>query len=190
MVPVTTYRQSFYWEPVTTCCQTPCPSPCPPPCNGTPAVSDQQSQPGVRSFQNGGPGVQQYDDRPMPPAGGASSQRQLTPQAPNTAGRPAPVSSPPPKVKLDRIVAIPDHNVEGQVVRNDRAQANAKVLFVSADRQGDQRTLTTDSFGKFRVTLASGGWLVYVHGADGKPVFHSKINVCDDRPSTMTLTSR
>jgi hypothetical protein len=193
VTPVTTYQQAFYYEPVTSCCQTscasPCPPSCPPACNGTPAVSDRPAQPGVRSYENGGPGVQQYQDRQMPPAG-QSSRRQLNPQAPNTPRIAAPASPAPPTVKLERIVAIPDHNVQGQVVRNDKVQPNAKVLFVSADRQGDQRTLTTDAAGKFQATLASGAWLVYIHGNDGKPVFHSKINVRDDQPSTMTLTSR
>jgi hypothetical protein len=189
-VPVTTMRQAFYYEPVTSCCQTSCAPSCPPACpptsNGAPAVSDRPGQPGVRSYDNGG-GSQQYD-KPMPPAG--QTRRQLSPQWPTAPRIAAPATPEPPKVKLERIVAIPDHNVQGQVVRNDQAQPNAKVLFVNADRKGDQRTLTTDVSGKFQATLASGNWLVYVHGVDGKPVFHSKINVRDDQPSTMTLTSR
>jgi hypothetical protein len=66
----------------------------------------------------------------------------------------------------------------------------ARLLFVSADRQGEREAVTADRSGEFRVTLASGGWLVYVEGADGKPVFHSKIDVQENQNRKVTLVSR
>ena len=83
-------------------------------------------------------------------------------------------------------------SVEGQVVKAaDRTpHAGAKLLFVSADRQGAQESVTADVEGRFRTTLASGGWLVYVQDADGRPVFHEKVDVLDGAPQTMTLVSR
>jgi hypothetical protein len=197
-VPVTTYQQSCYWEPVTTCCPSPC-NPCcapgttAPPSN--PGVYDQRTapQPGVGESREGGtsgtsnkPPFDIYRkpvSDPMPPA---SSQRQLTPQYPAT-----PRSAPPPNVKLDRIVLMPNTpGVEGQVVRNDRAPAaGARVLFVNAERQGVQQTVTADAQGQFRAELASGNWLIYVHGANGDLVFHKKIEVKDETRQ-VTLVSR
>jgi hypothetical protein len=135
---------------------------------------------------NGSPGTQQYYQG-MPKAG-TSFQRQLQPITP---GLSSPASA-PPAVKFEKIVSLPNHNIEGQVVReNQGPQANAKVLFVRAERQGDQQSITANESGQFRATLASGGWLVYVHGADGKPVFYSKIDVKDnDQPRQFTLVSR
>src|SRR5205823_4275312 len=105
---------------------------------------------------------------------------------------PSPVpASPPPTVRLDRIVALPAPTLRGLVVRGDRSpNAGAKVMFVSANRMGAQQSVTADPAGQFRVTLASGGWLVYVHGLDGKPVFHSKIDLNDNETRQVTLVSR
>ena len=68
--------------------------------------------------------------------------------------------------------------------------AGAKVLFVSAERQGAQQSVTADGDGRFRTSLASGGWLVYVQDGDGRPIFHEKVDVRDNIPQTVTLVSR
>src|SRR5262249_56589234 len=117
-----------------------------------------------------------------------TSNRQLPPtQEPPRATPP----TPPPSVKLDRIVLGPPPTVEGQVVRSDRApHAGAKVLFVSADRQGAQQTVTADSQGQFHADLEAGAWLAYVHGYDGKPIFQSKIDVQPTQTPRVTLASR
>jgi hypothetical protein len=188
-VPVTSYRQAFYYEPVTTCCTTSTGAPvAAPPCNGSsvpPAVGEQRNtpQPGVgeyRSTPNGNP------PSSMPPAGPGVSLRQLTP-APAAPRTPPP----PPVVRLERVVALPSASVEGQVVRDDRApQPGARLLFVSAEREGEREAVTADQSGQFRVTLASGGWLMYIEGADGKPTFHSKIEVAENQTRQVTLVRR
>lgn len=194
LVPVTSYQQAFYYEPVTQCCQVQCPAPCPtPPCDGAPAVNDRPAAPapGVRDYPgaNGAP-QQQQQQQQLYYQGGAGLQRQLPPVTPRLAAPVAP-PPPPPGVKLEKIVALPGHNVEGQVVRQDKLpQDGARVLFVCADRQGDQQVVTADAQGQFRATLASGNWLVYVHGADGKPVFHSKIEVKENERLPIRLVSR
>ena len=74
-----------------------------------------------------------------------------------------------PAVKLDRIVALPHSGgvVQGQVVRNDqRPRSNAQVMFVAVKQQAPQQTVTANQTGQFRVSLASGSWLVYVNGQD------------------------
>ncbi|HZT83611.1 MAG TPA: hypothetical protein VFA26_25500 [Gemmataceae bacterium] len=195
-VPVTTYQQRFYYEPVTTCCQVSCASPCPPaaapPCNGTaapPAVQDRgtAAPPAVGDHPSGaGSSYQRY--APMPQAGNG---RQLAPAVPTTPGQAAPARLAPPAVKFERIVAIPSPNVEGQVVRADKLpEPSARLLFVSADRQGARQDVTADRDGQFRTTLASGGWLVYLRDGDGKLTFHSRIDVRDNQPKQVLLTSR
>ena len=64
------------------------------------------------------------------------------------------------------------------------------MLFVSADRSGERRTATADGSGQFRATLASGGWLVYLHDDSGRPVFSRRIDVGAEKKESMTLFSR
>jgi hypothetical protein len=112
----------------------------------------------------------------------------MTPQAPVTAPVPA---AAPPKVRLDRIVLGSGPSVQGQVVRQDRVpDAGAQLLFINAERQGSQQSVTADERGQFRVSLASGGWLVYVRSADGTPVFKSRIDVRDEETKQMMLVNR
>jgi hypothetical protein len=139
---------------------------------------------------NGGTTYDRYYSppaNPMPPASG--SLRQLPPRLPVTP--PAPVPT-PPTVKLEQIVAVPSPTLKGQVVRLDGSapQGGARLMFVSTVQQGPRQSVTADAAGQFRVTLASGGWFVYVDGADGKPVFHSKIELRDNETRQVTLVSR
>jgi hypothetical protein len=205
-VPVTTYQQSCYWEPVTTCCEVPscpCPNAAPaavaaPPAGTTlppqPGVNEQRSVPvpGVGESRDNGTSNRPYNSyRQYPPqnaAPGAALDRPLPPQTPPPPTVPA---AAPPKVRLDHIVLGPGPSVEGQVVRHDRnPDAGAKLLFVSAERQGSQQSVTADERGQFHVSLTSGGWLVYVRGADGTPVFRSRIDVREEETKKMTLVSR
>ena len=95
------------------------------------------------------------------------------------------------KVRLDKIVSLPKTNVQGEVLGAQRLpQKNSRVLFISADRARTQEETVTDETGNFQVKLTSGNWLVYTHGADGRPVFHRKIEVRDDEPSRLTLAAR
>lgn len=193
-VPVTTYRQSFYYEPQTTCCST-APPPCNgyPPVNGQPGVGEQRTnpQPGVGESRSTAP----YDSNPQPGPGGMSfRQLPLNGAQPQRSANPSQTAPPPvapPAVKLDRIVYAPGPNVEGQVLRDNQSpQPGTRLLFVSADRQGERASITADGAGEFRVTLASGGWLVYVETHDGKPVFNSKIDVQENQTRRVRLVSR
>lgn len=153
---------------------------------GAPTAPGVQEYPGNRSgsplLDRTGP---QYPT--MPPASGLS--RQAPPRLPVVTPPAVPVA--PPSVKLERIVSLPGSKVQGQVVsRGNQPQPAAKLLFVSAEPGGPQRPVTADAAGQFQVTLASGGWLVYVNGPDGKPVFHSKIEVRGNQNTQVTLVSR
>jgi hypothetical protein len=153
-----------------------------------PAVTEQRvaPAPAVTEQPPYAPATPNYN-QPYKPGNG-TSYRQLPPPV-----RPPQPPPAPPAVRLDRIVAIPGGNaqVQGQVVRLDRSpRGGAQLMFVSSDRRGPQQSVTADNRGQFQVTLASGGWLVYVHGADGKPVFHTKIEVKGEETRQVTLVSR
>jgi hypothetical protein len=202
-VPVTTYQRSFYWEP-STCCSAPAASPCaapvasqvpaanyaptaPPPVAGNPPPA---KQPPAVSDTQGGNGTKEYDryyppNDVMPPA----SYRQVPPNP--GAVRPLKAAPPAPQIRLDRIVANPATRLEGQVVRTDNApRANVQLRFVSGDRRGPIYPVTANSAGRFRVTLTSGSWLVYMSGPDGREWYHSKIEVKGDGTRRVTLVSR
>jgi hypothetical protein len=218
MQPVTTYRQSFYYVPITTCCTTTVGAPvCQPPAGAAvtqPGVTapPRVTDPGAAPLPNPPPSVSDGATQPQPPPPGENMRLDRYPTAPAMpraadessirqpqlkaplalppAGGPA--ASPPPKVRIDRIAALPAPNVEGQVVASGSRtpHAGARVLFVSADRQGAQQALTADGDGRFHASLSAGAWLVYVRNADGDPVFADKVEVKDDEPRQVTLVSR
>jgi hypothetical protein len=96
-----------------------------------------------------------------------------------------------PAIKLDRITSTTDARIEGQVVRQNRApQPGARVMFVSAQRQAPNATVTANGSGRFQVSLASGSWLVYVTGSDGRPVFHSRLDVSGNTAPPLTVVAR
>jgi hypothetical protein len=153
-----------------------------------PAVTEQPPStpppPAIQEQRNGGGNpVDKYYGPPAPP----TSYRQPT-GAPVRPVSPAP---PPPPVRLDRIVVGPDASVEGRVVRNDNTpRPNVQLTFISADRLAPRQFVTANSAGRFRVTLAAGGWMVFLNGVDGTPAFHSRIEVGGPQMPQVTLVSR
>jgi hypothetical protein len=204
--PVTTYREACYYEPVTTCCTTQVGAPVmtlppgaqvvppagAPPAGGPPHVTDPGQLPpaGPPGVSDGTNGENTRLDR-YPPKGPTMPRVDESSAKPPRPLPAAPADS-PPKVRIDRIAALPAPNLEGRVVadRDRNPHAGARLLFVSADRQGAQQTATADGDGRFRTSLASGAWLVYVRNADGDPVFADKVEVKDDAPRQLTLVSR
>jgi hypothetical protein len=201
-VPVTTYQQSFYWEPVTTCC-TPTSVAAPAADCPTQAPAAAATQPPAAVAEpgaGGGAGVRELPQRSSPegssgdriaPQGGTTgpggpSSRQLSP------GGAAPYrQTAPPAVKFDRIAAVPGAQIQGQVVRDDqRPIPRAQVLFISSDRRANRKTVDADAAGKFKVTLASGSWLVYIQENQGKAVFQRKLDVGDYETRQVRLVSR
>jgi hypothetical protein len=205
--PVTTYQQVNYLEPQTTCCTTTTGAPIvaqqqPPvvqsgqnlaPVRPAPSVTDQQSQqpplvpqkaPGVSDGTDSAPSVNdgnmKFDRRsnpfPATPRATDSDYRQPELKAPIPGNGATPTRQ--PNVRPDKVAAFTPGQLGGQVVNgNDRPLARVRVMFISADAQRTQRFATTDDQGQFRATLTSGGWLVYVYGADGQPVFQQKVDV-------------
>jgi hypothetical protein len=197
-VPVQSYRIASYWEPVTTCCQPQAPC-CPtagvavpgvnvsPAPAGQPGVSEQRLQPtpGVQVVPDRSSGTPLYDNRFPSNSGSATNPSNLRPTLL------PPIPPPAPSVRLDRIVSIPQSQVQGQLVRNDNApRSGAQLTFVSTDAQAARRQVTTDAAGKFNVTLASGGWLVYIDDTDKQPIFQTRLTLGDNENRQITLVSR
>jgi hypothetical protein len=207
MVPVTSYRLSYYYEPVTSCSTTPCcnaggaPAVAAPalaaPGAAPPGVGEQQQQlqprPGVGENPGGGSRDSFFPSRETqpPPMNGAEGSSFRQPRL-GVPGSPPAAPANQPKVHIDRIAYLPDHNVAGQIVRaEDRApKAGARLLFVNADRDGDQQSVTSDGQGRFQTTLAKGTWLVYVRNQEGTPAFQKRLEIRESGNSEMQLTSR
>lgn len=206
--------QTTCCQPQTPCCPTSLSTAaaCPP--NGTaapaappaPAASPTAPPPGVTEQRTpagvgAGAGVQE-----LPQRGGSGSplfDRYYPPQTNPPAHMPGvegsslrqPLTLPPiprttPTVRLDRVVSAPRADLNGQVLIGNAPRPNARVLFVSAARGGSPQQVMADGWGRFRVTLASGGWLVYVNDAQEKPVFHSKIDLRESENRQVTLVAR
>lgn len=216
-VPVTTNQVAFYYEPVTTCTTAAAPTTA---CCGNSATTAMASpgvtvRPAQSDWVPSGPAVStspssltadprysngaavtenpqsntnsglRYDryyapETSPPPTG--NLQRQSTPVSPRSA---------PARIKLDRIAVAPQGKVEGQVVQDTNAPlAGAKLLFVHADRKEARQQAAADASGQFKVTLASGQWLVYVQNKDGMPSYTRKIDVANQPATPLNLVSR
>jgi hypothetical protein len=142
--------------------------------------------PVVREEPNGDP-AKDYERYYGPSGYKAPAGYRQAPASPRTL---KPVE-PPPQIRLDRIVSIQATRVEGRVVRRDNApRANVRIRFVSAGRMGPQYPIQANSAGRFRVTLTSGSWLVYIGTPDGRETYHCKIDVDGDGTRRITLVSR
>ena len=118
---------------------------------------------------------------------GTSFQPQLGAPVPVEPSTPTPTPTP---AKIDRIVVSPNSVVEGTVVRNDSSpKANEKLLFINAGT-GTRETIVTNTAGRFHAELAPGSWHVYMHGTDGVPVHHSRIDVNGAQTRQVNLVSR
>ena len=192
-VPVTVQQQVNYWQPQTTCCQTtqgaPIYSSSPPPqIQSAPLVNPVQpvqpeQPPSIRENRTPGPNSsnQPQYDRYSPPLENATQNKGTSwqPQlgVPVPVQNTPPAAQPSPPVKFDRITVGPNSHVEGQIVRSDNTpKGNAKVLFINAST-GKRESVTTNNAGRFQLDLTAGSWHVYLTGADGIAVHHSRIDV-------------
>jgi hypothetical protein len=193
-VPVTTMKPYTRCEPVTSCYWTNAAAQAAPyaptqgaavqdnrpPASAGQGVNDTGSYPGSESQKPYAPqGYRQY----TPPA--SPAPKAATPVRPDT------FVQAPPAVRLDTIAPLPSANVEGVVLRSDdRPDAGARLTFKRADREGVTHTVTADGAGRFKATLASGGWVVCTQRADGQLVPQTRIDVREDKSSEIKLTSR
>jgi hypothetical protein len=207
-VPVTTYQRSCYWEQVNPCCppasaavapiavpSVPPPpavggngvSPSPPPAQTPPPPMVDGQSSGPYTPQNGSPVFDRSFQAPAQPMPQGSQRPSWNPSG---SGTPSQTVTPP--IKLDRIVVGPgDAMVEGTLIRTDNApRAGVPVTFISVDRYGVQQSVTTSNLGRFRVALDQGSWYIYLTGEDGRPTYHSQIEITGSRTGQLTLLSR
>jgi hypothetical protein len=121
----------------------------------------------------------------------------LTPDSYRQPRLQAPVPVPPaapardPRLRFDRITALPRPNTEGQVLTADRRpHSRAQLLFVSTDR-GVRQTVAADEQGRFQTNLIAGTWLIYLQNAAGQLVYQQRLQVGSaSPPAPITLVSR
>jgi hypothetical protein len=200
-VPVTVTQKVDYWQPQTTCCTTtqgapiyttPLPqSQQPPLIQAEPGTPQSNQAPSIRSEGAAPKGTlnqQYYPPLEKIPGNGASFQPSLGMPVPVPTS--APPAQPSPPIKFNQIAVNPNSVVEGQVVRSDNTpKGNAKVIFINAST-GKRETITTNSGGRFQLELPAGSWHVYLYGADGLPVHHSRIDVNGAQSRQVSLVSR
>jgi hypothetical protein len=170
MVPFTAYRQSCYLEPVA------CPAPACPTCpTGAPAVSEQ-------------PAAGPMDRKPLP--GVSEDGKTLPPQGLPNNRRIDPSKSAPPR--MDRIANNGNGRLQGTVVSGDQTtpKGGARIVFASVSNKGKEFSAQADQTGRFAIELPPGEWELYMSGHDGKPAFHSQINVKTNDQRLVTVVSR
>ena len=199
-------------------CPTPCPTPCSngvappvvsagPPTGGQPIIQNppQTGQPPVIS-ENPGANLPPQN---IPPASdgvrpmisenpGGTPPPGYGPKLDGSSFRPnVPRQTPQPPLaapyRPERTASLQGRSkVQGQVVYHDRItpRGNARIVFVSAQKQGPQQAVTADPTGRFDVTLPAGDWLMYVPGSDGKPEFHSQLQLRSNDSRLVTVVSR
>jgi hypothetical protein len=174
--PVTTMRQSFYWEQV----QAPaCPPVAAAPCPGCgPVASAPAAAPPLNLPQAPALG----ESRNPPAALGESRDQYYMPPANPSGLRTAPIAAP---LKLDRMASL-NAPVTGQIVTaNYSPRAGAQVVFVNASRQDVRETTTADATGRYQANLPAGEWYVYVD-----QTYHNRIDVKASVPRQITIVSR
>jgi hypothetical protein len=182
--PVTTMRQSFYWEQVAV--QPACPSPCPPavaaaPCDGCSTPAPVAAAPSTTTPPlNLSPAPALGENRTQPPAAlGESREQYYMPPA-----NPSRLRTPPVAAPINRMAS--GAPVTGQVVTAGYTpKAGAQVVFVNASRQEVRQTATADADGRYQVSLPAGEWYVYLDST-----YHNRIDVKPSEARQITLVSR
>ncbi len=198
MTPVTTYQQSFYYEPVTTCCTTSVGGAVTTPPPGAAVVPNtaESTTPGTNGSMPPPPPGTTESTTPMtsdPYKSERSPSLPSTPRMPSASdeGTIGSLNRRPPAIRIDRMASREGYNLQGQVVLGDRTpRSGAKLLLVSVESKTNQRTITTERDGSFQANVPAGGWLVYTHDEQGRPVFSRRIEVPADKLFTLTVTQR
>jgi len=173
MVPYTAYRQSCYMEPVVSYAAPACPT-CPT------GVAPAVSEPGAPPIRKPLPGVSE-ENKNLPPQ-----------NLPNPTNRVVPPSnSSPSPLRADRIASNANGRLQGTVVADDRItpKGGSRIIF-SNSNQGQQFSAQADPAGRFAIDLPPGEWNLYMTAADGKPVYHSQIDVKHNDQRLVTVVSR
>ena len=182
MVPCTEMRRSFYLEPVITY-RDPCCDPCPP--NGVAGAGITPYLPPAGTGELGdrapGAGITESTEPPparIPPTRIDPRSRKVTP-VPTQTFRPDRVAS---RTNSGRL--------QGHVVREDRITPRANAMLRFVGEKDEEVMAKADLTGRFAVDLPPGEWTLYVPATDGKPAFHSTVNVRHSDDRRVTVVSR
>lgn len=180
MVPVTSLKQVNYQQPVVSYYYPPTPTgasyyPVPP--------VTAPAGPTVEQFRESAPNVL--------PKGGSDTNLPPTelPTNPNMSN-PKPGSA---KIRPEKTVSRSSVvSVRGEVVQNDllTPRANAKLVFMNADKPEQKEYATANGFGEFDVRLPAGEWYLYVGNEAGKASYHKKISLGDRDTVDYKVVSR
>lgn len=181
MVPVTTLKQVNYQQPVVSYYYPPTPTgvsyfPAPP-------IAAPSTGPTVEQFRENAPNV-------LPKGGSDTNLPPMElPTGPNMSNPKPGTAKIRPEKTVSRSSVV---SVRGEVVMNDQItpRANAKVVFMNADKPEQKEYVTANAFGEFDVRLAAGEWYMYVGGETGKASYHKKISVGDRDTVDYKVVSR
>jgi hypothetical protein len=160
----------------------------PPPPAPPPAVDERRDLGGPASDSR------RLDRSPALPHGAGPRGSEGSSYRPPQLRGPVPITPrtvEPPRVRYDRIASRAGATLQGRILTPERRPSpGARVLFVSAERRGQQQVVTADRAGQFHANLGDGRWLVYVHDGAGRPIFARRIDVSARRPQALTLVGR
>jgi hypothetical protein len=190
-VPVTSYRQAYYWEAVNNCGGT-----------AAPPAATETAPPAVAD-----PNRIQPPNVPMSPpaAQEGNPQGAYYPYVPNrqipinpnpmpaaTPTQPKPIPIAPARIEhvVSRTTVGQGTTVQGQVVANNFVTPlqGAKLMFVSRQSGGPQQAATADMAGRFNVALPQGEWNIYVSRNDGSLEYHSSIDVRNEARNVVVVS--
>ncbi|AWM39450.1 hypothetical protein GobsT_22230 [Gemmata obscuriglobus] len=182
LVPVTSLRQVNYQQPVVSYYYPPTPAsvsyyPLPPViAPAGPSVEQlRENNPGVMPAKPGG------SDNAIPPTD--------LPSTPGTSNPKSGTAKFRPEKTVSRSSVV---SVRGEVVQNDliTPRANAKLVFMNANKPEQKEYTTANGFGEFDVRLPAGEWYLYVGGEAGKAAYHKKISIGDRDTVDYKVVSR
>jgi hypothetical protein len=164
MVPVTTLKPVTYQQPVVSYYypqQQACPTGCPLPATngGTPQVDELRSNP---------PAVAPNRDM-IPP-----------PDVPTQPGMSYPKPGSNVRLRPEKTVARSSHvTIRGEVTMPDQItpRAQAKLVFMNAEKPEQKEYVTANAYGEFDVRLPAGQWYLYIGGDNGRATYHKQLNL-------------
>jgi hypothetical protein len=190
MVPVTTLRQVTFQQPVVSFYTPPCPQP--QPCCPPSGSSSSQILP-----HTGGPGVTELRDTVPSIMPGGGSDKIPYPEMPYPTSPTNPGSYPKPgantKLRPEKTVSRSSVvTVRGEVTQPDQLtpRANARLLFMNADKPEQKEYVNANAYGEFDVRLPAGTWYLYLGNNEGRAIYHKQLSIGDRDTYDYKVVSR
>lgn len=181
MVPVTSLKPVTYQQPVVSYYYPPQPSG-----SNYPMIPYAGSGPSVNELRETPPGVAPGGSDRIP-----ATEIPIPMQQPGGASFPKPNAN--TKLRPEKTVSRSSVvTVRGEVTQPDQLtpRANAKLVFMSADKPEQKEYVNANAYGEFDVRLPAGTWYLYLGGESGRAVYHKQINVGDRDTYDYKVVSR